>query len=176
MALNREKFKALVQYVCATSEPTKLGATKLNKALWRADFRAYYELGASITGARYTRQPFGPVPDWVTSVLRELQHEGTLSVADVKFFGQPKKEYRSLTAPRTDLFSEAELRIADEAIRFVTEEHTARSISEFSHDRIWQSANDGEEIPYHTIFAVPGEIGDDERDWAHAVLSGEMPG
>jgi hypothetical protein len=69
-------------------------------------------------------------------------------------------------------FSEDDLKLVDGLTKYVTEEHTAKSISDESHDHIWQAAEDGEEIPYHTIFAVPGQITDDERAWAQEVLEG----
>ena len=54
MEINLAKFKSLVHYICwRCADPTKLGAVKLNKVLWRADFKAYLELGESVTGATY---------------------------------------------------------------------------------------------------------------------------
>ena len=62
--------------------------------------------------------------------------------------------------------------VVDQMIEYVCEKHTARSISDVSHDHVWQAAEDGEEIPYYTIFALPGKITDDEREWALAELEG----
>ena len=36
------------------------GKTKLNKAMFHADFEAYAELGSSITGERYYHEKYGP--------------------------------------------------------------------------------------------------------------------
>ena len=51
-------------------------------------------------------------------------------------------------------------------ISYVCNEHTATSISEQSHDHIWKAAEDGEELPLFTVFAKPGIVTDDEREWA----------
>ena len=61
---NAAKFKKLVHYVCSqcSGDVSKLGAVKLNKALWLSDLVAYYQLGQPITSARYVKRQFGPVP------------------------------------------------------------------------------------------------------------------
>jgi hypothetical protein len=172
MAFDRAKFKTLVHYVCYsyTDDPSKLGAVKLNKSLWLADFTAYYNSGHAITGARYVKRKHGPVPGAIVPILRELESEGALTVKDTQFHGFPKKEYRALTEPDMSGFEPEELALAEAAIKTVCEENTANSISEKSHDHIWHAANDGEEIPYFTIFSLKGKIDDDERDWARQEL------
>ena len=167
MERNFEKFKALVHYICWRCEdPTKLGAVKLNKALWRADFRAYLELGESVTGATYIKRQYGPVPSDILPALRDLKAEGKLSIRDVEYFEKDKKEFFALTRPSLSSFTAEEISLADEAIEYVTEKHTARSISAESHDRIWELARIGEEIPYYTMFSKPAEITEDDIDWA----------
>jgi hypothetical protein len=115
-----------------------LGAVKLNKVLWRTDFRAYLELGEPVTGATYVKRQYGPVPSVILPVLRELADEGKLSIRDVDYFEKPKKEFFALTRPDLSAFTADEMSLIDEAIEYVTEKHTARSISEESHDRIWE--------------------------------------
>ena len=172
MAFNREKFKAAAHYVCwrCKANPSKLGAVKLNKALWVSDFTAYYNSGSAITGAGYVKRQYGPVPRVILPVLKELEESGALVVRDSRFHGFSKKEFVVLTEPDVSKFDKEELKIIDAAIRLVCEKHTAKSISAQSHDHIWHVAEDGEEIPYFTIFAVPGEITDDEREWARQEL------
>ena len=172
MALDEHKFKSLIHYVCwrCRQDPSTLGAVKLNKILWLSDFRAYYDTGDSITGARYVKRQFGPVPSRITSALRDLQTEGAISVGEAQFRGFPKAEYTVHRDPNTAEFKPDELAIVDKVIEFVCNEHTAKSISEMSHDHVWQVAGEGEEIPYYTIFAVPGQITDDEREWARQEL------
>lgn len=168
--LNR--FKKLVHYVCSecASDPAKLGAVKLNKALWLSDLRAFYMLGSPITSARYVKREFGPVPSQILPVLRELQREGVLTVQDADHFGNRKKEFIVHQSATDDFLAPEEKEIVNRTIEFVTEQHTAASISEWSHDHIWKAAKDGEEIPHYTVFANPGEITDEEREWGNMVL------
>lgn len=168
------KFKKLVHYVCSlcSADPTKLGAVQLNKALWLSDLKAYYELGLPITNARYVKRQFGPVPSQILPVLRELQQEGILTIRDADHFGWQKKEYIVHQSASSDFLTPEERQIVTETVAFVTEEHTGTSISEKSHDHIWKAAADGEELPLFTVFAKPGRITDEEREWAHLMLEG----
>lgn len=169
---DKKKFKTLVHYICAQrcGDPSSLGAVKLNKILWLCDFRAFYRLGHPITGARYVKRQFGPVPHQIVPVLEELQSEGAIDVLDVTHFGRPKKEYLVKYGASIGHFPEEEKAIIDETIEFICEKHTATSISEASHDRVWKAAEDGEELPYYTVFSVPGKITEDELEWARLQL------
>lgn len=173
---NPSRFKQLVHYVCSqcASDPTKLGAVKLNKALWLADLNAYYHLGEPITNARYLRRQFGPVPSMVVPVLRELEREGVLSIHTADYFGREKKEFVVHRTTSGDFLTPDEKRLVDRTIEKVTEQHTATSISSLSHDHIWHAAKDGEEIPHYTVFANPGEITDEDRAWAHMKIDEEL--
>jgi|SRR5690349_8161510 len=171
MAFDHDKFKSLVHYVCwrCSEDPSRLGAVKLNKILWAADFAYYYEHGKPITGAGYIKRQFGPVPRAILSVLKELQSEGSLNIREVPFHGYKKKEFIADQPQATDL-DDDERQIVDAAISLICDEHTAKSISQRSHDHVWRVADDGEEIPYFTTFSIPGEISEDELEWAKQEL------
>jgi len=169
---DRQKFKSLVHYVCwrCSDDPTKLGSVKLNKSLWLSDLGAYYDLGQPITGARYIKRQYGPVPAPILPILAELENDGALTVRDTTHFGRQKREYFVHRAASSDFLSSAEREIVEDMIAFVCKEHTASSISEASHDHIWKAAADGEEIPHFTVFARPGILTEDEREWARNEL------
>ncbi len=169
---DKTKFKSLVHYICArrSGDPSSLGAVKLNKILWQSDFRAYYELGDSITGARYVKRQFGPVPHQIMPVLNELQSEGAIEIRDVPHFGKSKKEYIVHRDISIDYFGQRQKEIVEETIKLICEDYTATSISEASHDHIWKAAEDGEEIPYFTVFSDPGKLTSDELEWARMQL------
>jgi DNA-binding PadR family transcriptional regulator len=169
------RFKDLVHYVCTlcAADPTKLGAVQLNKALWLSDLRSYYQLGHAITKARYVKQKFGPVPSSITPVLNELQRDGILTVRAADHFGKKKREFIVNRKASSDFLSSEENQIVKDVVSYVTEEHTATSISKESHDHIWKAAIDGEELPLYTVFAVPGTITDEEREWAQLMLENE---
>lgn len=173
---SNSKFKSLVHYVCAQRKdcPDTLGAVKLNKILWLADLSAFYETGQPITESRYIKREFGPVPAGIKPVLNELEREGILTVREVDHFNKRKKEYDVHIAAPTDFMTSEQRKIVDQAIVHVCDEHTAKSVSDATHDHIWKAANDGEEIPLYTVFAKPGMITENEREWARMVLEQEV--
>jgi hypothetical protein len=170
MQLDRQKFKALFLYICSKADPSTLGSTKLNKILWLTDFRSYYETGEPVTGAKYIKRQYGPVPAPIVAVRRELEEEGLLIVKPSEFHGHEKHDYIAVRPPEMDAFSDEERKIVDNVIHFVCNQNTARSISDLSHDHIWKAAEDGEELPYFTIFSVPAQITEADREWALAEL------
>src|SRR5580658_775606 len=154
MEFRKDKFKGLVHYICwKSTDPSRLGAVKLNKILWFSDIIAFATLGESITGAPYIKRRSGPVPKPILPALRELVNENRVRIEEVEYFGRPKKQYISLCEPDRSIFTDEQLRIIDDALKSIAEHHTASSISNLTHDDIWKLVEDGEEIPYFAVFA-----------------------
>lgn len=148
------KFKALVHYVIARVEdPSQLGAVKLNKILWFIDGQAYLRTGKTLTGARYIKEPQGPVAKAMLPLLRELQSEGAIRIESVDYYGRGKWQYRSLRDARTNLFSKEERDYIDEITAIIALHHTAKSISEATHGPAWKLARNGEDLPFHAVLA-----------------------
>lgn len=168
MLFQRDKFKELVHYVCAKcSDPSRLGAIKLNKVLWFSDTIAFGHSGNSITGVQYVKQKFGPVPKPIVPVINELVRDGAIRVDEVSYYGHVKKQYVSLRDPNLALFSPEQLKIVDDVLAAITERHTATSISEVTHDDIWKLAEIGEDIPHLAMLASRlGKLTDADIAWA----------
>jgi len=172
MDFDREKFKKLVHYICEQASGLDFGSTKLNKCLWFSDTIAYLKLGRSITGERYVKRQFGPVAFDILPAQRELVDEGKIAV------GAPDAEYDNwdfMVQKKADAsdFTQDEIGIIQQVIHFVCCEHTARSISTLTHDRVWKLAEVGEDIPYEAMFiARLGEIDEHDVSWAKRELAG----
>lgn len=82
--LDKEKLKELILYIsekCGGNP--KFGETVLYKMLYFIDFDAYERLGDAVTGIKYKRLQFGPVPNQsgflkTTTTMQEDE--------DIKFF------------------------------------------------------------------------------------------
>ncbi|MGE3702541.1 MAG: Panacea domain-containing protein [Hyphomicrobiaceae bacterium] len=168
MDFDRGKFKALVLYVIwRAGEQRDFGSTKLNKALWFADARANEALGSPITGETYIREKFGPVPKHILDVLSELETEEQIVVWSEPFFDHKITRFQAFQPPSTDLFTREQMSLVDWWIRHVSEEHTAASISEKSHDYAWKIAKMGEVVPMHAFLASRIRAPDgEELNWA----------
>lgn len=170
--MNREKFKSIVLYICnRVSDPSKLGSTKLNKILYYSDFINYLKTGASITGETYVKRQHGPVPNDILKIESELIDEEMLLKKDKEHFGYIQKQYFALIEPSLDNFTASEISLVDEIIEIITENHSASTISDLTHNHIWDSAALGQEIPYETAFVNQlGEIDDTDISWANCII------
>jgi len=174
VGIPRSRFADLVHYVCARcgESPEKLGATKLNKALWYIDTIAYCKLGRSVSGeTMYVKQKFGPVPRHILSTLQMLEATGDIAIADVDYFGHKQRHFVALRPPNLKAFSAEERALIDEIVRVICDEHTAASISELSHDVIWDAAELGEDIPVYAVLAAErDDITRQDKVWANRMI------
>jgi len=167
-----DKFKSSTHYIISKCpDPKDLGATRLNKILWYADSYAYKATGNTITGSTYLRHQRGPVPSRVLASLRQLKSEGKIEITDPIAPYQPRL-YESLAEPDTSVLSKVEKEYLDGFSKIICESYSANSISEASHDEIWESAMDGEEIPVEaTLVSSSGDYNPKVQAWADEVIS-----
>ena len=119
------RFKELVLYVCERSaNDPKFGATKLNKILYFADFLAYAELGAPITGFEYQKLPNGPAPRRLLPVRGEMIEDHSLAIQPVKLVsGRIQERPVNLRSAQLSLFTPEQIALVDaiiEALRDAT--------------------------------------------------------
>lgn len=177
--LRRERLKTLVHYICErVPNPKDWGSVKMNKALFYSDRTAYLKLGAPISGETYRRYPMGPVSDHLQEVVQELVTEGRIAVRRQQVIGRNGRPYEhhlyfATATPDVSDFSGPEVAIVNETVDDIAERHTAASISEASHDLVYELAEPGEIIPYFTAFShLLARPSDESKAWAARSLSG----
>jgi len=132
---DRKRFVNAVQ-VFASGGVLK---TKLNKLLFYADFAHFRDFAVSITGVRYARIPFGPVPEDFDLYFPLFVRQGLMTVTEMQFpgfNGAPDvtgEEYQTVEKPDLNVFSDSELETLLFVKRFF-KDFGARKISDFSHD------------------------------------------
>ena len=153
---DRKKFEELILLIAHECQgDTYFGATKLNKILFFVDFRAYHELGKSITGAEYMAIEHGPVPRLLVPVRDEMIRNGDIAL-------EARGNQQRLVAKRgvkSELFTSTEHFVIQEVIRAL-ESEDADSVSELSHQFLgWQAARaeqgatgQSPTIPYESVF------------------------
>lgn len=176
MTHSHECAKKVVHYICAKCPDTsKLGAIKMNKTLLYADRCSYLHTGKTITGLQYIKQRYGPVPQHITTIFREMEAEGLIQTSREYPGGSGMAGawlFQSRKEPDKKGWTDLEITILDGVIQDIRDNHTASSISEASHDWAWELAEDGEVIPIGTCL-----IGDavkpnsHDMEWANDVLS-----
>jgi hypothetical protein len=163
----RDRTESVAHYIIARADPNKLGAVKLNKVMWFADLEAYRRSGQTITGqVSYEKRQHGPVPNNIVKSIRRLEQADKIATRDVPTFGGTRREHVWLKSPDVSVFTSEEVDILNEAITWVCERHTAKSISALSHDALWEQAELGEQIPVGAATVVPDEISGQDISWA----------
>ena len=166
-----KKFEALTHLIVheCRDNPTRLGSTRLNKALWFADMVAYKQTGKSITGDKYVKRQHGPVPKHILKTVDKLKAKGVMTVTEPQYAYEPR-QYISLSEPDVSALSDEERRMAKAAVDIMCQ-WTATAISDDTHDIVWEAAMLGEEIPIEASLAANrGEVTKDVIKWANASI------
>ncbi len=172
MQFDRAKLEAVILYTCQKCPPSRLGAVKLHKVLYFFDMLRFAESGTPATGATYRKRPHGPTCDQLLPTLRELERSSAISIEQVDYHGFRKNEYTAVVKPEMERLNEAEVSLLDDVVDFVCFQNSARTISEFSHQRPWESVEFGAEIPYESAFLLfPTDVSHEAFDRIERGLS-----
>lgn len=125
------KFFEAIKFFCFQDRIFK---TKLMKLLFYADFGHFKKYSVSITGARYARLPYGPVPDqferWLAALV--LDNDSIRKEEEWKH-DYPGEVYVGNTPADLSIFSPSELRVLA-AVKEVFQNYSAKKISDISHN------------------------------------------
>jgi len=148
-----KKFKELVLYIAKRSEDDpSFGAVKLQKLLFTAELLAYAQRGKPITGEKYRRLPKGPVAKRYPTHQSQLLAEGAAVVQPRRYGVRTQKRLIPLREPDLSQFAGEEIAIVEDVLEALRPLN-ATQVSDWSHQiEGWKFADDGEEIPLHTVF------------------------
>lgn len=151
--LQVKKFKNILLYIlerCA-GKPN-VGETVLYKLLYFSDFN-YYELYEEhLTGAKYRKLPFGPVPQRLDSIIQQMIDKGQLQRVKTEYHGYAQSRYLPLEKPDLRALKASETEVIDKVIDQMSD-WSASAISDYSHkDLPWEVTEEGKEISYELAF------------------------
>lgn len=151
--LQIEKFKNVLIYIlekCA-GKPN-VGETVLYKLLYFSDFN-YYELYEEhLTGAKYRKLPFGPVPQKLDSIINQMIVNEQIQRIKTEYHGYVQTRYLPLVKANLTELKASEKETIDRVIEQMSD-WSASSISDYSHKDIpWLASKEGEEINYELAF------------------------
>jgi hypothetical protein len=172
----REEDTRLAELILYISDKCEMdeyfGAVKLNKILFFADFLYYQRTGRSITGQEYQRLQNGPAPRRLVPVRESLDEAGDL-VVKTRFTPGGYRQTRTVAVREPDLrkFGGDEIAMVDFVIHELWN-HTASATSDLSHALTgWKLAEDGDTIPYETVFLSERELTTDEAEYARELVA-----
>ena len=151
--LQVNKFKNVLLYIlerCA-GKPN-VGETVLYKLLYFSDFN-YYELYEEhLTGAKYRKLPYGPVPQKMDTIINQMIDKGQLQRVKTDYHGYPQTRYLPLEKADLTELRASEKEVIDRVIEQMSD-WSASAISNYSHkDMPWLASKEGEEINYELAF------------------------
>ncbi|RNL52472.1 type II toxin-antitoxin system antitoxin SocA domain-containing protein [Pedobacter jejuensis] len=151
--LNIDKFKNVLLYIlehCA-GKPN-VGETVLYKLLYFSDFN-YYELYEEhLTGAKYKKLPYGPVPQKLDSIINQMIDDNQLQRIKTEYKGFAQKRYIPLQKADLTELKASEKDVIDKVIEQMSD-WSAKAISDYSHkDLPWEVTEDGKDISYNLAF------------------------
>jgi transcriptional regulator with XRE-family HTH domain len=151
--LQVNKFKNVLLYIlerCA-GKPN-VGETVLYKLLYFSDFN-YYELYEEhLTGAKYRKLPFGPVPQKLDTIINQMMEQGQIQRIKTEYFDKIQTRYIPLQKADLTELKASEKVVIDNVIAQLSD-WSATAISNYSHkDMPWLASKEGEEINYELAF------------------------
>jgi transcriptional regulator with XRE-family HTH domain len=151
--LQVNKLKNVLLYIlerCA-GKPN-VGETVLYKLLYFSDFN-YYELYEEhLTGAKYRKLPYGPVPQKLDIIIGQMIEKGQLQRVKTDYHGYPQIRYLPLEKADLTELRASEKEVIDRVIEQMCD-WTATMISDYSHkDLPWEVTDEGKDISYELAF------------------------
>ena len=120
--LNIDKFKNVLLYIlekCA-GKPN-VGVTFLYKLLYFSDFD-YYELYEEhLTGAKYKKMPYGPVPQKFDTITEQMRGEEMLKQVEAQYHDHPQTYYFPLKKANLEKLKASEIEIIDRVIKSMSD-------------------------------------------------------
>jgi putative zinc finger/helix-turn-helix YgiT family protein len=131
--LDINKLLSVIRFFCHESGQF---ITKINKLLFYVDFKHFKEYSLSITGSRYVKITYGPVPKNYQFYIAFLESNKLIFIKEVFFDnGNSGEEIISIEKPDLSIFSDTELQILLEVKKYF-KGFSAKKISDFSHEEI----------------------------------------
>ena len=170
MAAN-PRLSDVVHYVIAHCPPDRLGATKLNKVLWYADMLYYRQHGKTITGAEsYVKLQHGPVPKDIGPTIGALKQSGKIVERATPTPAGVRREFLWLEPAPVQKFAPEEIDALRDVMGWICNGESAASISELTHDALWEETAIGQDMPVKAGAVVPAEITPEAIQWAQGVF------
>lgn len=182
-----KKFKQLLLYILGKcGGRPNVGETVLYKLLYFCDFD-YFELyEKSLTGMKYKKMQFGPIPDQTlfNHVIKEMRNSGMIEKVSRQYINDTiQTRYLNFAEADLSVFGtdiDKMIKVADSVVERLSG-MSARQIEDHSHhDYPWQAHQDNEEIDYSNVFFRSGEFAnrDYEKEFiqsAAADVSNDLP-
>lgn len=151
--LNIDKLKNILLYTLERcSGKSNVGETVLYKLLYFMDFNYFEIYEEHLTGAKYMKLPFGPVPQDIDHIINQMIDKGQLQRVKTGYHNYMQTRYLPLVKPDLSELNANEKDVIDKVIGQMSD-WSAAVLSSYAHkDLPWMAAMEGEEINYELTF------------------------
>ncbi|MEN8236162.1 MAG: Panacea domain-containing protein [Pseudomonadota bacterium] len=151
--MNNNKFQELIIYILnRVGGRPNVGETVLYKLLYFCDFNFYEIQEEFLTGAKYYKRKYGPVPKDFKKCIEKMKKNKDLEEVDSEHFKYPQKKYLAHREANLDIFSANEIKVIDSVLNSHGKRN-AKFLSDYSHrDVPWVVTKDNQIIDYETVF------------------------
>ncbi|MHB1697422.1 MAG: Panacea domain-containing protein [bacterium] len=163
----------LINYIASSQYAEKISKTKLAKILWYIDSEIFLINKKPLTDYKYKKYPRGPYTKDIDKDIAQLSNFGLIKINNkVLPIGYLVQSFISISNEQFIDLPKDQMDIIDNVIKYVAENHTAQSISDKTHDIIWESARNFEEIPVSAFLAKPSleDINEEDAEWAEQAI------
>jgi transcriptional regulator with XRE-family HTH domain len=155
--VDKIKYKNLMLYLASrVGASPNVGETVFYKLIYFIETLAYLRFGKTITGERFRKLQYGPVPASFIAITEEMINSGELDKVKGRYFTYMQTKY----LPRVEAtgLTPDEKSIIDTVINKLGTE-SATSLSNLSHeDEPWLSAGDNEYVDLSLIFQTEPDV------------------
>jgi transcriptional regulator with XRE-family HTH domain len=151
--LNRAKLDNVLLYITgACGAKPNMDINLLMNLLYFCDFN-YYEIHEEqLTGLQYTKQSFGPSPEQLFLIIKEMEADKKLLRFKSSYSGKPHVRYLPGTHANLKEISAAAKKVIDQVIDQFSD-WPAEVLNSFSkEDMPWKASDLGEPIDYELVF------------------------
>jgi len=148
---NLKKFRQMY-FTClryAANDHGSVPKTKLAKLLYLADFTNFFKELEPMSGVKYRRLEYGPVPDVFFSITDDLLEQGKINI-EILDKGAQMISLRTTDDDTSELTNDEVSKIKE--ICGLWKDKPTQEIVNFTHEqKPWKMCRDGEYIPYSLI-------------------------
>lgn len=154
MAINKEKYKQVILYLCSELGGILKGKKKLAKLLYFVDFDFFEKNQKPITGDIYKALPMGPFPTKLEEITTEMKKKKEIEVENIverEGYG-PTEIYKCMVKPDLSVFEKDEIKMIDRVI-LKYGNLTGRQLEDLTHaEAPYIGTKLKKEIPYELAF------------------------
>lgn len=154
MAVNKEKYKQVILYLCSKLGGALKGKKKLAKLLYFVDFDFFEKNQKPITGDIYKALPMGPFPTKLEEITTEMKKKKEIEIENIierEDYG-PTEIYKCIAKPDLSVFEKDEIKMIDRVI-LKYGNLTGRQLEDLTHaEAPYIGTELKKEIPYELAF------------------------